>query len=414
MGPPFAESLPLVFLLGALIVIAVFLAATEAALLRVSPVKARVRADEGDKRAARVVALVDDLPRVLNSVLLVVLLTQIGAATVAGVIADRHFGSLGVTLASISLTFVMFVYTEAIPKTIAVRRPLFVARLVAGPVLLLIRPMRPVVSALIWFADLQAPGRGVTTSASVTEAELRRMAADASEAGEIETSDFELIERAFRVGDATIAEVVVPRTEVVAVAATETMASALDIALESGHRRLPVYETNIDEITGVVRLRDLAAAVADGIGGSVASLQKPPLFIPETRRVVDVLRDMQEQENTIAVVVDEHGGTAGIVTVEDIVEELVGAIADGEGAMPEIRAIGPGRWVVRGSADIDDLELALGTKLPRGDYHTVAGLILATTGRIPHAGEELTIGDHHLRVAEASRRRVRLVEVREK
>lgn len=414
MGPPFAESLPLVILLGALIVIAVFLAATEAALLRVSPVKARVLADEGDKRAARVVALVDDLPRVLNSVLLAVLLTQIGAATVSGVIADRHFGSLGVTLASIGLTFVMFVYTEAIPKTIAVRRPLFVARLVAAPVLFLIRPMRPVVSALIWFADLQAPGQGVTTSASVTEAELRRMAADAQEAGEIETSDFELIERAFRVGDATIAEVVVPRTEVVAVAATEPMASALDIALESGHRRLPVYETNIDEITGVVRLRDLAAAVADGIGGTIASLQQAPLFIPETRRVVDVLRDMQEQGNTIAVVVDEHGGTAGIVTVEDIVEELVGAIADSEGAMPEIRAIGPGRWVVRGSADIDDLELALGTKLPRGDYHTVAGLILAITGRIPHAGEELTVGNHHLRVAEASRRRVRLVEVREK
>jgi CBS domain containing-hemolysin-like protein len=404
----------LVILLGALVIIAVFLAATEAALLRVSPVKARVLADEGDRKAARVVTLVDDLPRVLNSVLLVVLLTQIGAATLAGVIADRHFGSLGVTLASVGLTFVMFVYSEAIPKTIAVRRPLFVARLVAGPIQLLIRPMGPVVNVLIWFADLQAPGRGVTTSASVTEAELRRMAADAEEAGEIETSDFELIERAFRVGDATIAEVVVPRTEVVGVAATESITTALDIALESGHRRLPVYETNIDEITGVVRLRDLAAAIADGITGNVAALQKPPLFIPETRRVVDVLRDMQDQGNTIAVVVDEHGGTAGIVTVEDIVEELVGAIADSEGAISEIRGIGPGRWVVRGSADIDDLEREMGTKLPRGDYHTVAGLILAMTGRIPHAGEEFTVGDHHFRVAEASRRRIRLVEVRHK
>jgi CBS domain containing-hemolysin-like protein len=404
----------LVILLGALVIIAVFLAATEAALLRVSPVKARVLADEGDRKAARVVTLIDDLPRVLNSVLLVVLLTQIGAATLAGVIADRHFGSLGVTLASVGLTFVMFVYSEAIPKTIAVRRPLFVARLVAGPIQLLIRPMGPVVNVLIWFADLQAPGRGVTTSASVTEAELRRMAADAEEAGEIETSDFELIERAFRVGDATIAEVVVPRTEVVGVAATESITTALDIALESGHRRLPVYETNIDEITGVVRLRDLAAAIADGITGNVAALQKPPLFIPETRRVVDVLRDMQDQGNTIAVVVDEHGGTAGIVTVEDIVEELVGAIADSEGAISEIRGIGPGRWVVRGSADIDDLEREMGTKLPRGDYHTVAGLILAMTGRIPHAGEEFTVGDHHFRVAEASRRRIRLVEVRHK
>ena len=412
MRPPLIESLPLILVLLGLIVLAVFLAATEASLLRVSPIRAHVRADEGDRKAARVAALVEDLPRVLNAVLLVVLLTQIGAATLAGYIAERHFGNLGVTLASVALTLVMFVYAEAIPKTIAVRRPLFVARLVAMPVGLLTRAIRPVVGVLLWFADLQAPGRGVTTSAAVTEAELRRLAAEAERAGEIEPSDFELIERAFRIGDTSISEAVVPRTEVVAVPAGHDIDDALDIALGSGHRRLPVYETNLDEITGIVRLRDLAAAVAEDAGGTVDDIQRPVFFVPESRSVIDALRDMQEQGSTMAVVVDEHGGTAGIITVEDLLEELVGEIADEHEPIPDIRAIGPGRWMVRGATGIDELEAAVGAEFERGDFHTVAGLILDATGRIPRPGEEVIVAGHRFRVAEASRRHIRLVEVR--
>jgi len=407
-----ADSLPLIGLLVGLVILAVFLAAAEASLLRVSPVRARVMADDGDRRAARVAALVEDLPRVLNAVLLVVLLTQIGAATVAGYIAERHFGNLGVTLVSVGLTLVMFVYAEAIPKTIAVRRPLFVARIVALPVRLLTRAIRPIVSVLIWFADLQAPGRGVMATAAVSEAELRRMAAEAEQAGEIDASDFELIERAFRVGDASVAEAVVPRTEVVAVPGTESVRNALDVALSAGHRRLPVYESNLDEITGVVRLRDLAAEVADGSEGPVASLQRPALVIPETRRVIDVVRDMQGQGSTLAVVIDEHGGTTGIVTIEDLLEELVGEIAEGQEPVPDIRHIGPGRWMVRGSADVDDLEAVVGVEFERDDFHTVAGLILDATGRIPRPAEEVTIAGVVFRIAEASRRHIRLVEVR--
>ena len=406
------DSLPLILLLAGLVILAVFLAAAEAALLRVSPVRARVLAEEGDRGAARVEALVEDLPRVLNAVLLVVLLTQIGAATVAGYIAERHFGNLGVTLASVGLTLVMFVYAEAIPKTVAVRRPMFVARLVALPVRVLTRSIRPVVSVLIWFADLQAPGKGVMASAAVSEAELRRLAEEAKQAGEIDPSDFELIERAFRVGDASVAEAVVPRTEIVAVPHDETARAALEIALSAGHRRLPVYESNLDEITGIVRLRDLAAAIADGSDAAVETLQRPVVVVPETRRVIDVVRDMQTENSTLAVVIDEHGGTTGMVTIEDLLEELVGEIAEGQGPIPDIQHMGKGRWMVRGSADIDDLEALVGVEFERNDFHTVAGLILDATGRIPRPAEEITIGGLVFRIAEASRRRIRLVEVR--
>ncbi|MDP2623866.1 MAG: hemolysin family protein [Actinomycetota bacterium] len=413
MDAEFTDSLPLIALLLGLILLAVLLAATEAALLRVSPIKARILADQGDRRSARVVAMVEDLPRVLNAVLLVVLLTQIGAATMAGYIADRHFGNLGVTLTSVGLTLVMFVYAEAIPKTIAVRHPLAVARFVARPVGLIAATVRPVVGVLVWLADLQVPGSGVMTTAAVTETELRRLAADAEKAGEIEPSDFDLIERAFRIGDASLAEVVVPRTEVVAIPIHRGIAGALEMALTSGHRRLPVYESSLDDVTGVVRLRDLAAAVAEGEEATVETLQQPALFLPESRRVIDALRDMQEEGTTMAIVVDEHGGTAGIVTIEDLVEELVGGVADEEEQIPDIRPIGPGRWMVRGSTDIDDLEVAVGVEFERRGFHTVAGLVLDATGRIPRPGEEIAVGGHRFRIAEASRRRIRLVEVRE-
>ena len=407
-----SDSIPLIILLAGLVILAVFLAAAEAALLRVSPVRARVLADEGDRGAARVVTLIDDLPRVLNAVLLVVLLTQIGAATVAGYVAERHFGNLGVTLASVGLTLVMFVYAEAIPKTVAVRRPMFVARLVAIPVRGLTRAIRPIVSVLIWIADVQAPGRGATATAGVTEAELRRLAAEAHQSGEIDPSDFELIERAFRVGDASVAEAIVPRTEIVAVRSGETVDGALEIALSAGHRRLPVYESSLDEITGIVRLRDLAAAIADGRTATVDALRRETLVVPETRRIIDVIRDMQRDDVTLAVVIDEHGGTTGIVTIEDLLEELIGEMGDRGEPAQGIQRMGPGRWLVVGSADIDDLEAVAGVTFDRTDFHTVAGLILDAAGRIPRPGEEVEIAGMTFRIADASRRRIRLVDVR--
>jgi putative hemolysin len=411
--PPLSESLPLLLLLIGLFVVAVFLAAAEASLLRVSGARARARAAEGDAPSARVAALIDDLPRVLNAVLLVVLLAQVGAATVAGFVAERHFGNLGVTLTSVGLTLVMFVYAEAIPKTLAVRRPLAVARLVSRPVGAMAWVLRPVVALLIRFADLQAPGHGITMPVSVTEAELRHMAAEAAHAGEIEHSDRDLIERAFRVGDAVVAEVIVPRIEMHAVNVTASADEALQEALRHGHRRLPVYRDDLDDVTGAVRLRDLARAVREESGEPVEALQRPVLIVPETKRVIEVLREMQRGGGPVAIVVDEHGGTTGMATVEDIVEELVGDIADAEHPEdPEIRRLADGRWVVKGSTDVDDLEVETGASFEPGDFHTVAGLVLQAAGHIPSPGETFEIGGWAFHVTDATRRRVRRVEMR--
>jgi CBS domain containing-hemolysin-like protein len=252
----------------------------------------------------------------------------------------------------------------------------------------------------------------VETGVSVTEAELIRLAAQAEAAGAIEPTDRELIERAFVVGDVRIGEILVPRIDVIAVAEGTPVREALDMAVAAGHRRLPVYGRDLDDVTGLVRIRDMARVVADGGHLPVSGLRRDVLVVPETRRLIDVLRDMQRDRTSMAVVIDEYGGTAGIATIEDVVEELVGEITDDDVArVPEIRRVGRGRWIVEGGADVRDLGEALGADLPRGDWSTAAGLVIALAGRIPGVGDHVSIAGFRFEVRAATRRRVRRIEV---
>ena len=406
-------DLALILLLVVMLGMAVFLGAAEAALLRVRRSAVQVLVDEGDRGARRLLRLIEQLPRVMNTVLLTVLLVQIGAATVTGLLADGWFGSLGVTIASVLLTLVMFVYAEAIPKTYAVRHPLQVAKVTTPFVALLARLFRPVVSLLIWFADLQAPGQGIAGTAGVTEEELRLIAAQAAQSGEIAETDLELMERAFRVGDQRVNEILVPRVDVISVSASTSARQALDVSVKSGHRRLPVHHGDPDQMTGIVRLRDLARHVAEGLDSPVGELALEVLVVPESKRVLELLREMQRSGRHFAVAVDEHGGTAGIVTIEDVVEELVGDVADeGEDRPLPIEEIADGRWRVDARLPVGELEAVLGTELPEGDWNTVGGLVLGLVGRIPRPGEQAQVPGHRLVVTAASRRRVLGVEVR--
>ena len=402
----------LLALLLVLFAAAVVLAAAETSLIRVRRSAVEVEAARGGRRARRLLRLLADLPLVLNTVLLTVLLAQIGAATVTGVVAADVFGNLGATLASIALTIVLFVYAESIPKTFAVRHPLGVAMALATPIALLSAALRPVVRILVAFADLQAPGEGIAGPQGVSEEELRRLAAEAERAGEIEASDLDLVERAFRFGDATIERVLVPRTDIVAVPVDALTADALDIAVAGGYRRLPVFNGDLDDITGVVLLRDLARAVADGTSAKVGQLARPVLFVPESGRILDLLRRMQDAGTHFAVVVDEYGGTAGIATIEDLAEELIGEVADeGERRPTSVQRVAEGRWRVDASAAIDEVALSLGATLPAGDWTTAGGLVIGLLGHIPQPGDSVAAAGFLWTVVSATRRRVRIIDV---
>jgi len=395
-----------------LIALAAMLGASEAALLRVRRVRLEIESDAGDSRAATMLALLDDLPRVLNTVLLVVLLVQIAAATVSGVLAARLFGSLGVTIASFVLTFVLFVYSEAIPKTYAVRHPESVARASAPLLRFLAWILKPVVSILVWFADLQAPGTGIADPAGPTEDELRRLTSEAAATGTIERSDHVLVDRAFELGDLRVDDVYVPRVDIVAAPDTASVRTALDLAVSTGHRRIPMYHGDIDNIIGVVRLRDLARVGLDHPEKAATIVAVDPLIVPESRKVVDLLGDMRDMAIHFAVVVDEFGGTAGIVTIEDIVERLVGPITPiGESDSEDIQAVDSTTWIAAGSADTDEIERAIGRPLPRGEWNTVAGLVIALIGHFPLIGETAETEELMFTVLEESSHRILRVRI---
>jgi CBS domain containing-hemolysin-like protein len=273
--------------------------------------------------------------------------------------------------------------------------------------------LRPIVGGLVWFADLHAPGKGVSLAPTITERELLSLAADAEQEGEITPIDRHLIERAFRLGDRTAEEVMVPRTDIVAVPAGESVDEAVTLAVRAGHRRLIVYEGDLDQITGVVYLRDLVRATGAAPPQTVQALTRPTLVVSEWKRVVELLRDMQAQGTHLAVVVDEYGGTAGIVTIEDIAEELLGAVADeGRVPSPTITRLSAGHWSVDGALLVDDLAEVMGVDLPEGEWTTLAGMVMGLAGEVPEAGDEVEAAGYRFRVELIEQRRIKRVDVR--
>jgi CBS domain containing-hemolysin-like protein len=389
----------------------VVISAAETAFLRVPAVRVQALAAAGSRRAVRLAALTHRLSDVLNAILLAALLAEIGAATVAGLLADRWFGPLGVTIASAILTFILFIYAEAIPKTFAVRHPDKVAIALAFPLAAIELLLRPLVKVLVSVADLQMPGKTVVASPTVTEDELRMLASRAAVEGQITSTDLELIERAFRFGDRHVDGIMVPRPDIVAVEEGTPVREAIEVALEAGHRRLPVFKDSVESITGIVVVRDMLRIPEprrDQV--SVGVLMDPPLVVPESKRILDLLTDMQTSGTHFAVVVDEYGGTAGMVTIEDIAEEMLGSISE-EPSDRDVVPLGSGHWMIDAALPVTDLAELIAVDLDESEWTTAAGMVLGLLGRMPQLGDEAIQGKFTLRVVGLRGRRITRLEV---
>ncbi len=407
-----SQDLALILLLVVLFVISVFISAAETAFLRIPAVRVHTLAEEGSRSAKKLAQLTDRLPEVLNAILLAALLSQIGAATVAGILASQWWSAFGVTIASAVLTFLLYIYAEAIPKTYAVRHPDRVALTLAYPLAAVVTILKPFVTVLVWIADIQMPGKGIVTSPTITENELRMLASRAAIEGEITSEDLDLIERAFRIGDRQVDDIMVPRPDITAVDGDSSVAFALQAALEAGHRRVPIFEGSIDNITGVVKLHNLIQVPEDRREAlPVSRLSEPVLVVPESKRVLGLLNEMQEAGTHLAVVVDEYGSTAGLVTIEDIAEEVMGSISEGP-EQADVVHVGDDEWLIDGSLPVEDLSEIIDEDLDDTDWNTAAGLVLSLLGRLPHVGDEVTFGHHVLRVVSVRGRRITRIEVR--
>jgi CBS domain containing-hemolysin-like protein len=392
-----------------LFVVSAVLALAETAFTKVNRIRALALEDEGRKHAARLAKMLEDPARTLNSVLLGVLVCQFTAATLVGVLLEQ-IGALAVFIGTVVEVVLFFVVAEVAPKTYAVQHP-ETAALRVTPLLWFLTnfaPMRALSRGLIGFANVVLPGKGLKQGPFVTEEEIRTMADVAANEDVIEVEERQLIHSIFEFGDTLVREVMLPRPDMVAVEADDTIEGAIEIAIDGGFSRLPACEGGTDNVVGLVYLKDLVRRARAGEGERpVREAIRPAVFVPEQKRVAELLREMRTQKFHMAIVIDEHGSTVGLVTLEDLLEEIVGEIADEyDPDTPAVEHLPDGSLRVPGRTPIDEVSEELGMELPDTEWDTVSGLVFNLLGHVPDEGETVRFEDLELRTERVQGRRI--------
>ena len=400
-----------------LLIMATFLALAETSITRMSKHKAQVLADDHKKGARELVRITEHPERYLNPVLLVVLCSHLAIGSLVSVIAEGAFGPWGVAIGILFEIIVIFVIGEAAPKTFAVLNGERAALLVARPVYAIgnFPPLRVLARGLIAVSNVLLPGKGLKQGPYVSEEELLALTDAAADDDVIEQEERELIRSVFEFGDTVAREVMVPRPDMVAVEGSQHVTDVIEVALRHGFSRIPVYDENIDNVIGVVFTKDLLRAEREGRADiGVRNLAREGLFVPESKPVAELMREMQRKKLHLAFVLDEFGDTAGIVTLEDLIEELVGEITD-EYDVEEapIERLPNGDVRVNGKMSIDEVNELLKIELPEGDaWDTVAGLLFNKMGHVPIDGEHVVCGGHTLTAERVQGRRIGRVRIK--
>jgi len=407
-------------------------AAADAAVSSVSRARVEYFVREGRAGARALAAVLSDRPRHLNLLLLLRLTSEAVAAVLATFVALQLIDAdaLAVLVAAVVVAVVSYVLIGVGPRTIGRQHPYAVGCALAGPVRALGRLLGPLASLLIVVGNAVTPGQGFREGPFSSEVELREMVDLAEARGLVDGGERAMIQSVFELGDTIAREVMVPRTEMVWIEREKSVRQALALALRSGHSRIPVIGENVDDTVGVVYLKDLirhttqAGDVARGGGhsggghtgaGTVSDVMRPASFVPDSRRVDALLRDMQRDRNHMALVVDEYGGTAGLVTIEDILEEIVGEITDEYDAAEHRPLDRIDETTLRVSArlPVEDLSQATGVEFEIEDVETVGGLLAQRLGRVPLPGSEAEVGGLRMRAEgeEDARGRMRIKTV---
>jgi magnesium and cobalt exporter, CNNM family len=395
-------------LVGFLVVFGSVLAIAEASLTRMTRVRALALVEEGRRNAVVLERLESDPPRFLNAIYLTVMLCQNGSAIIVAIIAERTYGGLGITIVSVVFTLLYFVLVEAMSKTFGVLHSDRAALSVAPLVWALGRLLALPTAALIGLANWLLPGRGLKQGPFVSEADLRSMAEVGHEEGSIEAGEKELIHSIFEFGDTIVREVMVPRPDVTAIEGDKTLRDVQALVLQHGYSRIPVFNDDLDEIVGIVYAKDVLKALHQGKHDMpLSDIVRKAHFVPESKKVADLLREMQQEKFHIAVVTDEYGSVVGLVTLEDLLEELVGEIADEyDTEEPEVEVVSEDVFRVDGKLAIDELNEILDAELPDEEWDTIGGLVLGLLGEIPDEGQGVTFQNLRFTAERVNGRRI--------
>jgi CBS domain containing-hemolysin-like protein len=381
-----------------LVVLSGVVAAADTAISRVSRVRVEELVREGRRGARRLQTVVGDPPRYVNVLLL---LRTAGELTATVLVALICFDVLGLgwragLLAAGAMIMVSYVLIGVAPRTLGRQQADRVALRTAGLTLGLTRVLGPIPKLLIMVGNALTPGKGFPEGPFTSEAELRDLVDLAEERQVIEAGERQMIHSVFELGDTIVREVMVPRIDMVMIERTKTVRQALSLALRSGFSRIPVVGENEDDVIGVVYLKDLARRSFDHRAGesteTVESVMRPPVFVPESKPVDELLKEMQAQRTHVAIVIDEYGGTAGLVTIEDILEEIVGEITDEyDQEEPRVERIDDRTVRVTVRLPVEDVEQMYGVELSLEDVETVGGVMASALGRVPIPGASVTI-----------------------
>ena len=387
---------------------AAFLAAAETAVTRVSTARAEALVEEGRRGARTLRDLIDRREHVLPPVLFMVLACQIGAATVMTVIILEHWGTWQLICAFIGELLLLYAVAEALPKSWALAHPDRSAMMAAPLVKILssIPPLRWVANGIVTRMGANIPNGA--SEGEVSEEELLALAEEAAASEAIDEEERVLIEQVIEFGDTVVHEVMVPRPDITAVSNNDTIDTAASIVIEHGFSRVPVFGKNIDDIKGIIYSKDIMRSLRDDSSSAeVSTIMREPFYVPEAKKISQLLREMQAETFHMAIVIDEYGGTAGLVTIEDMIEEVVGEIVDEfDVEPPMIERLSNGNFRVNGRADLDDLEAMLLIDLPTGEWNTVGGLIFNSLGHVPSVGETIEINQHRFYVERVQGRRI--------
>ena len=375
--------------------------AVEIAVVASNRIRVRAAAEEGHRSAKALERLRASQERYFGVVVICQNVSIFLASTAGTVIAVDTFGSWGYFVSLLAIPLIAAEFGEYTPKVLAARRPERIAYAVAIPVEIIVRVASPLITALAVIPNFFSRGGEGHT---ITEAELRMLIDISAEEGSVGEAEAELLDRVFHFHDRRVNEIMIPRTEVVWLEQDETVSEFYAKFGDAPHSRFPVYEETVDNVVGIVSIKDVLKALAERRvteSSPLAGLIRPATFIPETKLVSALFWQMQDERQQMAVVVDEYGGVAGIVTLELLLEEMVGRVADEQGQpSEEYLAIDEHTTRVDGGMSIHDLRNELEIELPEGEYETVAGFVLDQLGHIPREGETIALDGYRVAVSE--------------
>jgi CBS domain containing-hemolysin-like protein len=404
---------------GASVLLAAFFAASETAIVFANKAHIREMSEAGNARAGAVIRLLEERARLHSALLLaenffIVLASALGTVTATHLFAET---TIAVIVSAVVSTVFVVLVSKLAPKGLAARNPDRLSLIVAYPMRFVMRIISPAARLLAAVADFFAgPGpQGMSCTAVVTEEDIKAMINLGEEGGSLKEEEKELLHKVFEFGDTLSSEAMRPRTEIVSVPASAALQDVFNLVSEFGYSRYPVIEDTIDTVVGILYIKDILVAMSAGEVMREDSIQRfirPAYFIPENKRVSELLSEMQRERFQIAIVIDEYGGTSGLVTLEDLIEEIVGSIHDElETAEKEVEIVDEKNFVVSGQSALDEVNELLGTSLQSKDFNTLGGFVFGLFGRMPKVGEQLKYKNLKLEVLELEGRKIDKVKI---